>query len=55
MVRQWYGSHWFARTGLGIKALTDQVRGMYLPYWTFDAHVAAQWRGRVRHLLLRGK
>jgi hypothetical protein len=43
-MRDWYGSHWFAPNALGNKALTDTVRGVYLPYWTFDAQVAAQWQ-----------
>ena len=42
-IRAWYGSHWFAPGALGTKALTDTLRGMYLPYWTFDAEVNAQW------------
>jgi ribosomal protein S27E len=42
-IRQWYGSHWFAPNNLKNKALTDTLHGVYLPYWTFDAHVAAQW------------
>ena len=25
------------------KALTDTVKGIYLPYWTFDAHADADW------------
>ena len=42
-VRDWYGSHWFAPTALRTGALTDLVKGLYLPYWTFDAQVAADW------------
>lgn len=42
-IRQWYGSHWFAPNKLGTKALTDTLRGLYLPYWTFDAQVHADW------------
>jgi hypothetical protein len=42
-IRQWYGSHWFAPNNLKNKALTDTLHGVYLPYWTFDAHVSAQW------------
>ncbi|MDB6137693.1 MAG: zinc ribbon protein, partial [Verrucomicrobiaceae bacterium] len=42
-IRTWYGSHWFAPNKLGIKALTDTLRGLYLPYWTFDAQVHADW------------
>jgi hypothetical protein len=25
------------------KAMTDQVHGLYIPYWTFDAQVHADW------------
>ena len=42
-VRQWYGSRWFAPNKLKNRALTDQVHGIYLPYWTFDAQVHADW------------
>ncbi|HSJ04164.1 MAG: zinc ribbon domain-containing protein [Verrucomicrobium sp.] len=46
-IRQWYGSHWFAPNNLKGKALTDTVHGIYLPYWTFDAHVSAQWEAEA--------
>lgn len=42
-LRQWYGSRWFAPNRLKSAALTDTVRGAYLPYWTFDARVHADW------------
>jgi len=42
-VRKWYGSRWFAPNRLKRAALTDTVHGLYVPYWTFDAQVAAQW------------
>jgi ribosomal protein S27E len=42
-LRKWYGSRWFAPNKLKRSALTDTLRGIYLPYWTFDAHVAADW------------
>jgi hypothetical protein len=42
-IRTWYGSRWFAPNRLKRGAMTDQVRGLYIPYWTFDAHVAAYW------------
>lgn len=42
-IRQWYGSRWFAPNRLKSAALTDTLHGVYLPYWTFDAHAAAQW------------
>ncbi len=42
-LRTWYGSRWFAPTKLKRAALTDTLHGIYLPYWTFDAHVDARW------------
>ncbi len=42
-IRQWYGSRWFAPSNLGTKAMTDTVKGIYVPYWTFDANVSADW------------
>lgn len=42
-IRQWYGSRWFAPNNLGKRALTDTVHGIYVPYWTFDAQVSADW------------
>ena len=42
-IRRWYGSRWFAPNKLGRRAMTDQVKGIYLPYWTFDARVEADW------------
>ena len=42
-IRAWYGSRWFAPNKLGARALTDTVHGIYIPYWTFDAEVSANW------------
>ncbi len=42
-MRRWYGSRWFAPNALGQKAMTDTLRGLYVPYWTFDAKVHAAW------------
>jgi ribosomal protein S27E len=42
-LRTWYGSRWWAPNKLKRAALTDTLHGIYLPYWTFDAHVDAQW------------
>jgi hypothetical protein len=42
-LRSWYGRQWLAPNAFGKKALTDTVRGIYLPYWTFDASVHARW------------
>lgn len=43
LVRGWYRSRWFAPNRLKHAALTDTVRGVYIPYWTFDASVHADW------------
>lgn len=42
-VKEWLGRRWFAPNALKGRALTDTVKGIYLPYWTFDARVSAQW------------
>ena len=42
-IRKWYGNRWFTPNRLKTAALTDTLKGMYLPYWTFDAQVAARW------------
>ncbi len=43
LIRAWYGKIWFAPNALKKRALTDTVGGVYLPYWTFDAQVDADW------------
>lgn len=42
-IRRWYGSRWFAPNKLKRAAFTDTVKGLYIPYWTFDAQVHADW------------
>lgn len=42
-LRSWYKSRFWAPNNLGGKALTDTVKGVYLPYWTFDAEVSARY------------
>ena len=42
----WLGGLWFAPNGLKDYARKGrQLSGMYLPYWTFDAQTATQYRG----------
>ena len=48
-IRRWYGKRWLAPSSLKKKALTDTVHGVYLPYWTFDANVRAQWTADAGH------
>ena len=39
----WYKTRWFAPNQLKKAALTDQVHGFYLPFWTFDAQAHCPW------------
>ena len=48
-IRAWYGKLWLAPRALKRRALTDTVKGVYLPYWTFDAHVDAAWTAEAGH------
>lgn len=49
LIRKWYGTRWFAPNKLKHAALTDTLHGIYLPYWTFDAHVDARWTADAGH------
>jgi hypothetical protein len=43
LIRRWYSRQWFAPNALAKRALTDTVKAVYLPFWTFDAHAYARW------------
>jgi hypothetical protein len=45
-LRRWCRSRWFAPNRLGKHSLLDQVHGLYVPYWTFDARVRCPWRAQ---------
>jgi ribosomal protein S27E len=45
-MRKWYGSRWFAPNRLKKGAMTDTTKGVYIPYWTFDAQSHADWRAQ---------
>ena len=46
-IRQWYGSRFWAPNAMKSRSLTDTVHGIYLPYWTFDAQVHADWQAEA--------
>jgi hypothetical protein len=48
-VHRWYRSRWFAPNRFKSGAFTDTIHGIYLPYWTFDAQVAAEWTAEAGH------
>jgi ribosomal protein S27E len=43
LIRTWYGRQWLAPNRFRLQAMTDTVKGIYLPYWTFDARADARW------------
>jgi hypothetical protein len=43
LMRRWFGRQWLAPNNLAKRALTDTLRALYLPFWTFDADVHARW------------
>jgi rubredoxin len=43
LIRAWYRRLWLAPNAFAGRALTDTVKGIYLPYWTFDARAHARW------------
>jgi hypothetical protein len=42
-IHRWYKSKWLAPGKLKSRALVDTVKGVYIPYWTFDAQVTCPW------------
>jgi len=42
--QMWLRHLWFAPSDLTRKASVQELRGIYLPLWTFDAYVHAAWR-----------
>jgi DNA-directed RNA polymerase subunit RPC12/RpoP len=45
-VRAWIGSLWFAPNALKKLAEHEGVGGVYLPFWTYDAHAASSYTGQ---------
>lgn len=39
----WLGKLWFRPNDLKAKASVEELHGVYIPYWTFDAEVASRW------------
>jgi len=46
-VKEWLGKGWMHPSGLSHAAASTQFRGIYLPFWTFDATIKADWRAEV--------
>jgi hypothetical protein len=48
-MKRWYAKKWFAPNAFKTKSLVDQVHGLYIPYWTFDASVHCTWTADAGH------
>jgi hypothetical protein len=48
-IRGWYASKWLAPNSLRKRAMVDRVHGVYIPYWTFDAHAVCPWEAESGH------
>jgi hypothetical protein len=48
-MRRWYAGKWLAPNSLRTRAFVDRVHGVYLPYWTFDAHAVCPWEAEAGH------
>jgi len=48
-MRGWFKGRWLAPSNLGGRALVDRVHGVYVPYWTFDAHAVCPWEAEAGH------
>lgn len=44
---EWMGKGWFHPAELANSAIIQRFTGIYLPFWTFDANITAQWRAEV--------
>src|SRR5438874_3647723 len=42
---RWIRRSWLPPSKLGDLAQTDAVKGLYLPFWAFDAHAIGYWSG----------
>lgn len=46
-MKRWYAGRWFAPNAFKHKSLVDQLHGLYVPYWTFDAEVHCEWQAEA--------
>ncbi len=45
----WLGKGWFHPDELSSTSVVDHFAGVYLPFWTFGAGIAAAWKAEVGH------
>lgn len=44
--KEWVKSRWFAPNDFKKKCVEGSLKGMYLPFWTYDAEAVSKYRGR---------
>lgn len=49
LFKGWLAGLWFRPSNLKHMAQLEQVYGVYVPYWTFDANVYSQWSAERGH------
>jgi len=49
IVHEWLGSSWLTPASLRQAAKSAGVNGIYLPFWTFDSLIQANWKAEVGH------
>jgi hypothetical protein len=40
---QWLRTRWLRPSSLSVMATMERISGVYVPFWTFDAHVDSSW------------
>jgi DNA-directed RNA polymerase subunit RPC12/RpoP len=45
--RTWLASLWFRPNDLRQKAEVESIRGVYVPFWTFDAQTSSRWQAEA--------
>jgi hypothetical protein len=45
--REWLGKGWYHPSELAASAVVDHFIGVYLPFWTFSAKIASNWKAEV--------
>jgi len=53
--RSWLRSLWFRPSDLVGRAEVESVRGIYVPFWTFDADTRSRWRAEAGYRRGSGK
>lgn len=49
IAQTWLGSSWMTPKVLKTSTRVADFKGVYMPYWTFDAQTSADWRAQVGH------